>query len=47
MDTQRLKLAVIAATVATMVLAGASGGALAVGDEGTKSSNPMSGDKYS
>jgi len=47
METQRLKLAVIAATVATMVLAGASGGALAVGDEGTKSSNPMSGDKDS
>ena len=45
MDTQRLKLAVIAATVATMVLAGASDSVLAVGDESKISSNPMSGDK--
>ena len=44
MDIRQLKLAFSAALVA-LVLAGASDGALAVGEEGKKSSNPKSGAK--
>lgn len=45
MDYRRLKLATMIATAATMILAGTSFDVLAVGEEGTRSSNPMSGDR--
>jgi len=45
MFIKRLTLAVIAATVAVLIWTGGSTGVLAVGEEGKKSSNPLSGDK--
>lgn len=45
MTYKRLPLLAVAAIVAVMAWTGASDGVLAVGEEGNKSSNPLSGDK--